>query len=448
MNISLQNTDDLNAVITVNIKKEDIAENVEKTMRDYKRKAQVPGFRPGMVPMGLIKKMYGDAIMAEELNKKISDSLNEFLSNESINVLGDPMPNEQQEPIDFNATDDYNFLFDIGLTPQFEVKLTKRDKVNYYKIKVDDEMIDKQIAQHRQRHGSFVEASVPGEKSMFRGLMIEADDEMNPKENGVVKEDASFYLGSVKDDDIKAQLLQMEIGTNLAFDIKKAFPNESELSSMLEIDKKQVETMSSNFRFTLEMIRDFADAEMNADFFQRVSGNEEVQTEQDFRDFVKEEIEQALVAESNFRFKIDAKKKLLTKLNLSLPEEFLKRWLLYANKELTQEQLDRDFELFADDLRWTLIINKIMKENSLEIQDDDMLQQAKNEMLYQFRQYGLANVPNETLEKYAGEMLQREKDVKRIYEAVAEQKVLEFVKNSVKLEENLVSSEEFDKLFA
>ncbi len=448
MNITLQKTDELNAVITVNIKKEDVAENVEKALRDYKRKAQVPGFRPGMVPMGLVKKMYGDALMAEELNKKISESLNDYLSNEKLNILGDPLPSNDQQTIDFNTSDDYNFLFDVAMSPEFEIKLSKRDKINYYKIDVTAEMLDKQIDHLRQRFGNFAEAEKVSDNSMLRGCLTEADEEFNPIENGVHKHDANMYVGTVKDDEIKQQFLAMQIDGNLGFNLRKAFPNDTELSSLLGIDKKELAKMGDNFRFTLEAIRDFNQAELNPEFFEKVTQNPEITTEEAFRAHVKTDIEASLVGESDYRFKIDAKNKILSKLSLPLPEDFLKRWLLYANKELTQEQLDRDFSSFADDLRWTLIVNKILKENAIEIQHEDLLAQAKNEMLNQFRQYGINQIPDETLEKYGNEMLQREKDAKRIYEFVTEQKALEFIKSAVKLEENLVSTEEFDKLFA
>ncbi|NLA25138.1 MAG: trigger factor [Bacteroidales bacterium] len=448
MNITLQNTDELNAVITVNIQKEDVAENVEKALKEYRRKAQVPGFRPGMVPMGLIKKMYGDSLMVEAINKKISEGLNDYLTTENLNILGDPLPSENQETIDFDETDNYNFAFDIALAPEFELKLTKREKIMYYLIDVNDEMVDKHIDQYRQRFGEFNEAEAASEESLLRGLLIEADEDMNPKEDGVQKEDASIYIGSVKDEEIKTQLINVKLGESIGFNLKKALPNDAELSSLLDIDKDKLENISENFRFSVELIRDFKHAELNEELFEKITQNPEIKTEEDFRNYMKEEIQNSLVNESEYRFKLDAKEKLLKKLNLNLPEEFLKRWLLYVNKELDQEQLNSYFDSFADDLRWTLITNKLLKENEVEITQEDAIEQAKIEMMYQFRQYGMSNVPDDVLEKYATEMLQKENDAKRILEQVGERKALEIIKEAVKIEESLVSVEEFDKLFA
>ncbi|HOY39218.1 MAG: trigger factor [Bacteroidales bacterium] len=448
MNITRQNTDDLNAVINVSITKDDISENVEKSLKEYKRKAKVPGFRPGMVPMGLIKKMYGDALMADEINKKISEVLNKYLTDEKLNILGDPLPSDQQQPIDFATTDEYSFLFDIGLSPEFEVKLSKRDKINFYKIVVNEEMIEKQIQSHRQRFGSLIETDVTDDKSMIKGSIVETDADFNPLENGIQKDDVSLYVGIIKDEEIKHNFVGTKAGSSIAFDLKKALPSEAEISSMLGIDKKQVAAIGNFYRLTIDSIRTFTDAEMNKTLYEKATGNTEIDTEEQFREAVKNELESALINESNYKFRIDAKNKLLSKCDLKLPEDFLRRWITFANKEVTEEQLNKDFVHFMDDLRWTLIINKILKENSIEIQHDDVLEAAKDEILQQFRQYGIHQVPDPTLIKYAEEMMHRESDAKRLFEKVGEAKALEFIKTAVKLEENLVSPEEFDKLFA
>jgi len=283
---------------------------------------------------------------------------------------------------------------------------------------------------------------------MLKGSIIETDSEFNPLENGIHKNDVTLYVGIIKEEEIKQSFIGTEVGSSIAFDLKKALPSDTEISSMLGIDKKQVSQIGSYFRLTIENIRTFVDSEINKTLFEKVTGNPEIETEEQFREAVKKDIENSLVSESNYKFRIDAKNKIMSKCDIKLPETFLRRWVKYANKDITEDQLDKDFGHFMDDLRWSLIINKILKENNIEIQHDDVLGAAKDEILQQFRQYGLHQVPEATLEKYAEEMMHREKDAKRLFEKISEEKALEFIKTVVKLEENLVSPEEFDKLFA
>ncbi|PLX08953.1 MAG: trigger factor [Marinilabiliales bacterium] len=369
MEVVKNQIDELNATLTVNVAKEDIAENVEKSLKEYRKKANVAGFRPGMVPMGLIKKMYGNAIIADELNKSVSQSLSDFLVKEKLNVLGEPLPSENQEQVDFATQDKFEFVFDIGLSPEFEIKLTKRDKVNKYLIKVDDEMTQKYIESYQQRFGSFEPAKKSTEESLLTAYLIELDDKGELVENGVSVEEVSVSIKMIKDDKIKKSFIGLTEGTILDFDIKKAYPNDTEISSMLKIEKDQVEGISNNFRLTVKEVKDFVKAEINQEFYDKCFGDNAVKTEEEFNKRIVEDIQASFSRETKYKMLLDIKEKLIEKLALSLPEEFLKRWIIATNRDITDEQIEQEFPRFIKDLQWTLIKGKIAKENELKVEE-------------------------------------------------------------------------------
>lgn len=447
MEVVKNQIDELNATLTVNVAKEDIAENVEKSLKEYRKKANVAGFRPGMVPMGLIKKMYGNAIIADELNKSVSQSLSDFLVKEKLNVLGEPLPSENQEQVDFATQDKFEFVFDIGLSPEFEIKLTKRDKVNKYLIKVDDEMTQKYIESYQQRFGSFEPAKKSTEESLLTADLIELDDKGELVENGVSVEEVSVSIKMIKDDKIKKSFIGLTEGTILDFDIKKAYPNDTEISSMLKIEKDQVEGISNNFRLTVKEVKDFVKAEINQEFYDKCFGDNAVKTEEEFNKRIVEDIQASFSRETKYKMLLDIKEKLIEKLALSLPEEFLKRWIIATNRDITDEQIEQEFPRFIKDLQWTLIKGKIAKENELKVEEEELKNAAKQQLIAQFSQYGMSYVPDEYLDKYAVEMLSKEEEANKLYEQEIEEKVVDFVAEAIKTEEKEITVDEFNELF-
>lgn len=447
MEVVKNQIDELNATLTVHVTKDDIAENVEKSIKEFRRKANVPGFRPGHVPAGLVKKMYGNAIIAEELNKIVSSSLSEYLVAEKLNVLGDPLPSKKQEQVDFATQDKFEFVFDIGLSPEFEVKLTKRDKVNKYLIKVDDEMIAKYIESYQQRFGSFQNAKKSSEESMLKVDLVQLDDKSEILTDGVAVEDASISIKIIKDEEIKKQFVGVEEGTIIDFDLKKAFPNDAEISSLLNIEKEKVEELGAQFRATVNEVKEFAKAEVNQSLFDNVFGDNAVKDEKEFKARIIEDIRASFSRETKFKMMLDIREKLAEKLEISLPEDFLKRWIIATNKEVTAEQIEEEFPRFITDLKWTLIKSKIAKENELKVSEEELKSAAKQQLLAQFSQYGMSYIPDEYLDKYAIEMLQKESEANKLYEQEIEDKVVDFVAEAIKTEEKEVTIEEFNELF-
>jgi len=447
MEVVKNQIDELNATLTVTVKNSDIAENVEKTLKEYRRKANVPGFRPGNVPMGLIKKMYGNAVIADELNKTVSGSLSDFLVSEKLNILGDPLPGEDQEQIDWGKQEQYNFIFDIALSPEFELKLSKKDKITRYGIKVDDDMIEKYVNGYRQRFGKFEEVEKSKKTSMLSVSLHELDDSGELVEEGVGSEEASLSIKVINDKKIEKSLVGLSKNDVLDIDIKKALPNDTEISSLLKIKKEEVEKINSMFRMTVKEVKEFKDAEMDQEFFNSCFGENAVKDEKEFRNRVIEDIKASFSRETKYKLLLDTKEKLTKKADFKLPEDFLKRWLKATNKELTDEQIEKEFEWFIQDLKWTLIKNKIAKENELKVTEEDLKKAAKQQILAQFSQYGMSYIPDEYLEKYAKEMLEKEGEANKLHEQEIEEKVIDFVAETIKVEDKEVSMDDFNALF-
>lgn len=447
MEVVKNQIDELNATLTINVANSDITENVEKTLKDYRRKAVIPGFRPGNVPTGLIKKMYGNAVIADELNKLVSKSLSEFLIEQKLNILGDPLPNESQEQIDWGKQDNYNFVFDIALAPEFEIKLSKKDKVNKYSIKVDDEMINTYVNSYKQRFGMFVDIKKSTESSMLNVELNQIDVNGNIIEDGIAVQDASLSIKIVSDEKIKKSFIGLTSGTVLDIDLKKAFPNDTEISALLKIKKEEVEAINPNFRISVIAVKEYKEAELNQEFFDKCFGDNAVKNEEEFNKRVIEDITASFSRETKYKLMLDIKEKLSKKAEFSLPEAFLKRWLKVSNKDITDEQIELEFDHFMEDLKWTLIKSKIAKENELKVSEEDLLKAAKQQLLAQFSQYGMSYIPDEYLVKYATEMLQKEEEANKLYEQEIEEKVVEFVAEAIKLDEKEVSMEDFNNLF-
>lgn len=448
MNIIRENTDELNAVIKIKVEKQDYEQEVETILKDYRKKANVKGFRVGMAPMGMIKKMYGKSVLLDEVNKVVSKSLTEYLRDEEIEILGEPMPSEKEmSPIDFDKDTDFEFAFDIGITPEFEVKLSKRDKIPYYFIKVDDDMVNRTIEGHKSQAGESKEVDVVEEKDLVKGKFEQLDEKGNVKEDGVVTEDSLFAVDRIEEKSIQNLVIGSKKDDIIDFELNKAFSNATDVASMLRIDKEKAESLSGNFRFTTQTITRHIPAELNQDMFDKIYGKDTVKSEKEYKEKIIEEIKKEFINQSDFRFTIDTKDKLVNKLKLNLPDEFLKRWLLAVNKELTSEKIEEEYKSIQKEFAWQLIKNKIGKEQEIKIEDNDIIESAKKSVLQQFRQYGLSNLPDEQLTAYAQNILNNEEEKNKIRDGVWEEKIVKYIKETVKLDEKEISTEDFNKLF-
>ena len=366
MNIVRKDLDQNNALLTVCIEKADYAEKVEKNLRDYRKKANIPGFRPGNVPMGLLKKMYGKAVIAEEINKLVSDGLFGYIRENDLNILGEPMPNEtEQKPFDFDTDESFEFVFDLGIAPEFEVDLSKKDKVKLYNIAVSDEMIDNQVKSYTGRYGKYIQEEVVEEKDMIKGELLElANGKVN--ESGLKVQDAALTASYMKDEQ-KALFVGAKKGDVITFNPAAAFENEAEISSLLKISKDEAKNISSDFQLKIDSITRYHESEINQELFDKVYGEGVVSTEAEFRTKIKENIQESLVADTDYKFGMDAKEMLVAKFNdVTFPDAFLKRWVLSSNENLTPETLEEDYSKMIDDLKWHLIKNKIQKAEQVK----------------------------------------------------------------------------------
>ena len=448
MNIVRKDIDQSNATLTLRIEKADYAEKVQKTLRDYRKKANIPGFRPGMVPVGLITKMYGKAVIAEEINKIVSDELFKYIKDNNINMLGEPMPNEtEQKEIDFNTQEDFEFVFDLGLAPEFDVEVTGKDKVKYYNITVSDEMIENQLKSYTSRYGKYVQEETVEEKDMLKGEMLElANGKVN--ESGIKLSDAVLTPAYIKDEATKALFVNAKKGDVITINPAKAFEDAAEISSLLKISKDEAKNITSDFQFKIEGITRYHESAIDQELFDKVYGEGVVTSEEEFKAKIKANIQESLQGDSDYKFGIDALDMLLAKYdNLVFPDAFLKRWVLATNENLTVETLEADYSKMIADLKWQLIKDKIAKANDTKIETSDIEEYAKKITKAQFAQYGMVGMDDELVANYAKDMLKKEETLKGIIEKVAENKVFDIVKANVKLETKEISIEDFNKMF-
>lgn len=448
MNITKENIDALNATITVKIEKNDYEPTVEKVLKDYRKKANMPGFRPGMVPAGLIKKMYGKAVIADEVNKMLSQNLSQYFINEKLSVLGDPLPNEEkQPPINWEKDEDFEFVFDLAMAPDIEVKLDKRNKFTYYTITVDEDTVNKQVEAYTGRFGENVQVEEAGEKDLLRGNFIQLDAEGNEIQDGIKADRVIVSVDLIKDETIKNEIIGKKTGDSIVLDPIKAYENRHEVGHLLNLSHEDAEKVEGDFRFIILEVLRFKPAEINEELFKKAFGeNTEVKTEEDFRNTIKKELQDNFIFSGNYKFAIDTRETLIEKVNMELPEEFLKRWIKVTNKNLTDEQIENDFPNFMKDLRWQLIRDRLVKDHGVEVTEDDIKAEGKRIAAMQFSQYGMFNVPDEHLENYAAQMMKNEEERKRLFTKAEEDKILDVIKTKVTLEEKEISQEEFNKL--
>jgi trigger factor len=446
MNITRENIDDLNALLKVNIVKNDYDEKVETVLKDYRKKATIKGFRPGMVPIGLIKKMYGRAVEIDEINKVVTEGIQKYITDEKLEILGDPLP-KADELIDFDNQQDFNFTFEIGLSPVVDLKLSKKNKVHEYEIIIDDKMKNDYLQNYTRRFGELRKADSIEDKDVVKGKIEAVDNDGNIIPEGPVVEETSIGIDIIKDENIKNEFIGKSLNDIIDFDIKAAFPNDTEIAGILHIKKEEVTDLWPKYRFTVNDISRFFPAEPGQELYNKIFGEGVVNSEEEFMKKIEEEIAVNLKRESDYRAMIDIKEMAMEKIDFHLPEDFLKRWLLRVNEKTTEEQIEKEFDSFRKDLKWQLIRNKVARDNEVKISEEELQKEAENITRYQFQQYGLFYATDDQISNYAKETLKREEDAKRIAEKILEEKVILLMKDMVKLEAKSITVEDFNKLF-
>ena len=450
MNVSLQNIDKVSALLTVKLEKADYQPQVDKSLKNIRQKAQVPGFRPGMVPMSLVKKMYGKSVIADEVNKLLSEKVYAYIKDNNINILGEPMPNEEKQPdIDFDTMEEFEFVFDIALAPEFKAEVSDQDKVDYYTIEVTDEMVENQIKAYTQRNGKYEKVDAYEENDMLKGLLAELDEEGNTKEGGIQVEDAVMMPSYMKNDEQKAIFANAKVNDVLVFNPNTAYEgNAVEMASLLKIDKEAAAEVKGNFSFQVEEVTRFVNGELNQEIFDQVFGKDVVKTEEEFRAKVKESIAAQFVADSDYKFLIDVRKVLTDKVGkLEFPDALLKRVMLVNNKDKGEEFVNENYDKSIEELTWHLIKEQLVKENDIKVEQDDVINMAKEATKAQFAKYGMLTIPDDILENYAKEMLKKKESIDGLVNRVVETKLAAALKGKVTLENKTVSMEEFNKMF-
>ena len=449
MKITFDCADKINGLLTMTIEPADYQEKVEKTLKDYRKKAQVPGFRPGNVPMGLIKKQYGTAVKVDEVNKLLSEKLYGYIRENKIQMLGDPLPNtEKQVAQDFEKDGDLTFVFDIAVAPEFEAKLSGRDKIDYYKIAVDDKMVDEQVQMYASQAGEFVKADVFSGNDTITGDLRQLDAEGNTLEGGITTESGMIMPAYIKVDDQKKLFDGAKTGDIITFNPKKAYPdNDAEVAALLKVDKEQVKDLDADFSFQVTEIRHFQPAEVNQALFDRVLGEGTVKDEKEFREKLAAQLEAQFVGSSDYKFLLDVRAHLEKKVGkLEFPEALLKRIMLNNNKDKGEDFVEKNFEASIKELEWHLIKEQIVTANEIKVEDKDLKEVAKNAIRAQFAQYGMSNVPEDVVENYADEQLKKRENIDNFVDRAVDLKLTEVLKTVVKLNEKTVSLEEFNKL--
>lgn len=451
MNILRTDIDAVNAVLTVQVSEADYAANYEKTLKQFRKKSNIPGFRVGMAPMSMIVKMYGRGIKADEINKLIQNELYKYISDNKIDILGEPLPNEEDEKREMNFADDkdFEFKFDIALAPEFEPAMNKKDSIKYYNIEVTDEMVDNQVNNYADRFGKHTEVEAAEDaKDMLKGTLYQLDEAGKVVENGIKVENAVMASQYMADDEQKALFANVKKNSVVVFNPRKAYNNDGEISSMLKISREQAAEINCNFQFEINSITHFTRAEIDKELFDQVFPNANIETEADFRNKVAEGIKQAYVDDSEYKFGVDARAAMVKKMDkLTYPVETLKRWYRLTDEKLTDEQVEKNFPEMLEDLKWYLFKNKVAKNNELKIEKDDIEAFAKKMSRIQFAQYGMTDVPDDIIENYAKQMLTNKDTVQRIADKALDDKVFAVIKENVKVVDTPISVEDFNKLF-
>ena len=449
MKISFENPDKINGLLTLVVEEEDYKNDVEKTLKDYRKKANVPGFRPGQAPMGMIKRQFGPSVKMEAVNKIIGQQIYKYVQDNKIQMLGEPLTSEKQAPVDIEKDGPYTFMFDIAVAPEMKVSLTGRDKVDYYKIVVDDKTIDQQVDMLASRSGSYEKAENYEGNDMLKGDLRELDENGNIKEGGITVESAVLMPSYIKVDDQKKLFDGAKLGDIITFNPRKAYPdNDTEVSQLLKIERDAVKDMESEFSYQITEIQRFKKHEVNEELFKQVFGEDtDVKDEAAFRAKIAEGLQEQLVNDSDYKFILDVREHCEKKVGeLTFPDALLKRIMLANNKDKGEEFVEKNYEQSIKELTWHLIKEQLIKAQDIKVNDEDIKETAKEAARAQFAQYGMTNIPEEYIENYANEILKKGDSVDALVDRSIDRKLAAALKGAVKLNEKEISVEDFNKM--
>ncbi len=443
MNITKESTGDLTATIQIDLAPEDYEEQVNKALKDLQRKTTLKGFRPGKVPFGLVKKMYGNAATAEEVNKILSESLNNYIKDKDLDILGYPLANEDKnQKVDFEHEKEFSFFFDIGMVPDIDLELNDQIEVDYYNITVEDEKVDDYLKNVRNQFGQPINPDQAEKGDLIKGDFVQLDTDGNIIEGGVMNH-SSLSIDFIKDEAAQKQFIGSKTGDKIRFNPLKATSNETETASMLGIKKEEKEKLESDYEFTVTEISRIEPAEVNKELFDKVYPSDNIETEEQFRDKLREEAGKYFQKESDNFFVHETLEKLVKDTHIDLPEEFVKRWMLESDEKLTKESIEHDFEDYAKSLKQQLIINKIAKDHNVKVEEGDVRNHIKD---YFGKQYMIDTADEEKskqLDALASSVMQNQEEVRKIYDELFDDQVRELFKENLKLNKIDVNYDKF-----
>ncbi|KAA6322815.1 hypothetical protein EZS27_027684, partial [termite gut metagenome] len=444
----------VSATLTVKVEKADYQAQIDKSLKTLRQKVQMPGFRKGMVPINLVKKLYGKSVAAEEVSKLLSEKVDEYIKENNIKILGKPLPNEnEQKNLDFDLMEEFEFLFDIAFAPEIKVEISNENEIDSYTIETTDEAVEKQVQAYASRYGDYKNADSYQDKDMLKGLIAELDENGNVKENGIRVETAVLMPAHMKDEEPKSLFANAKVNDVIVFNPNKAYDgHDTEIAALLKIELNLAREIKSDFSFQVEEITRYVPSDLNQEFFNKIYGENVVNTEEEFRAKVKDEIIAHNLIESDYKFIMDLQKMLLEKIGNSMEfsEKLLKRIFLFNIKDKSEEEAEKYVNEHYDDsikaIKWQLIKEQLAKDNNIEVEQEDILDMAKQNTKIQFAQYGMLSLPEDIINNYADEMMKKQETVNSLIDRVIENKLATILKSQLKITNKTISSEEFYKL--
>lgn len=449
MNISFEIADKVNGLLTLTVEEADYQENVEKALKDFRKKANYPGFRPGMVPMGLIKKQYGASAKMDAINKLIGEQIYKYVQDNKIQMLGEPLQHEGQEPQDLEKPAPYTFQFDIAVAPEFSIELNGHNKIDHYTITVDDALIDRQVDMFASRLGSFESVDSYEDNDMLKGDLRELDEKGNTKEGGLTVEAASVMPNYIKNEAQKALFNGAKKGDIITMNPREAYENNAELAAFLKVKEAELGNYTGNFSYQITDIQRYKKHAVDQELFDRTFGEGEVKSEKAFRERIAEGLKEQLSVDADYKFIQDVRAYCEKKVgDLQFPDALLKRIMLNNNKERGEEFVEKNYANSLKELTWRLIKNKLVAAHNIKVDDKDVLEAAKETARVQFAQYGMNNVPDDYVENYAKEIMKKRENVDGLVDRASDIKLCEALKKVVKLNEKEISLDDFNKMMS
>lgn len=449
MNISFEIANKVNGLLTLTVEEADYQENVEKALKDFRKKANYPGFRPGMVPMGLIKKQYGASAKMDAINKLIGEQIYKYVQDNKIQMLGEPLQHEGQEPQDLEKPAPYTFQFDIAVAPEFSIELNGHNKIDHYTITIDDELIDRQVDMFASRLGSFESVDSYEDNDMLKGDLRELDEKGNTKEGGLTVEAASVMPNYIKNEAQKALFNGAKKGDIITMNPREAYENNAELAAFLKVKEEELGNYTGNFSYQITDIQRYKKHAVDQELFDRTFGEGEVKSEKAFRERIAEGLKEQLSVDADYKFIQDVRAYCEKKVgDLQFPDALLKRIMLNNNKERGEEFVEKNYANSLKELTWRLIKDQLVAAHNIKVDDKDVLEAAKETARVQFAQYGMNNVPDDYVENYAKEIMKKRENVDGLVDRASDIKLCEALKKVVKLNEKEISLEDFNKMMS